>query len=60
IMTVAQDYIVETWQAVSRSEDFEHCCQEVAAGEWGPEGGKTLASLFRRLHSPASMRYGSS
>ncbi|KAG8752158.1 hypothetical protein FRC14_007283 [Serendipita sp. 396] len=58
--TLVQDYIVETWQAVSRSEDFEHCCQEVAAGEWGPEGGKTLASLFRRLHSPASMRYGSS
>ncbi|KAG8812798.1 hypothetical protein FRC17_001812 [Serendipita sp. 399] len=28
-----QDYIVEHWQAVSRNEEFEHCCQEVAAGE---------------------------
>jgi hypothetical protein len=28
-----QDYIVEHWQEVSRGEEFETCCQEVAAGE---------------------------
>ncbi|KIM29080.1 hypothetical protein M408DRAFT_329095 [Serendipita vermifera MAFF 305830] len=49
---MVQDYIVEHWSEVSGSPHFETCCLEVAAGEWGPEGGKTLASLFRRLHSP--------
>lgn len=28
-----QDYIVEHWEEVSRSKEFEACCQEVAAGE---------------------------
>ncbi|CAG7845913.1 SubName: Full=Uncharacterized protein {ECO:0000313/EMBL:CCA77965.1} [Serendipita indica DSM 11827] len=57
---MVQDYVVENWQAVSSSDEFESCCQEVATGEWGTEGGKTLASLFRRLHSPSSIRYAPS
>ncbi|KZT57118.1 hypothetical protein CALCODRAFT_470196 [Calocera cornea HHB12733] len=48
-----EDYIVERWDLVSQQEDFESCCEEVAAGEWGPHGGKTLAALFRRLRSPS-------
>ncbi|KAG5728522.1 hypothetical protein E4T56_gene19522 [Termitomyces sp. T112] len=50
---LVEDYIVEKWDEVSVTEEFERCCQEVAAGEWGPEGGKTLLSIFRRLRSPA-------
>ncbi|KNZ77169.1 hypothetical protein J132_06164 [Termitomyces sp. J132] len=46
---LVEDYIVEKWDEVSVTEEFERCCQEVAAGEWGPEGGKTLLSIFRRL-----------
>lgn len=26
-------------------------------GRWGPEGGKTLMALFRRLRSPSAMGY---
>ncbi|EJT97762.1 hypothetical protein DACRYDRAFT_18333 [Dacryopinax primogenitus] len=48
-----EDYIVEHWDLVSQQDDFESCCEEVAAGEWGPHGGKTLAGLFRRLRSPS-------
>ncbi|KIY49431.1 hypothetical protein FISHEDRAFT_41134, partial [Fistulina hepatica ATCC 64428] len=47
-----QEYVVEKWDEVSVCDQFENCCQEVAAGEWGVDGGKTLASLFRRLRSP--------
>ncbi|KAI0089090.1 hypothetical protein BDY19DRAFT_993323 [Irpex rosettiformis] len=50
-----EDYVVDKWDEVSVSADFEQCCQEVAAGEWGPEGGKTLMALFRRLRSPLSV-----
>ena len=28
-----QDYVVEKWDEVSVSEEFEVCCQEVAGGE---------------------------
>ncbi|KAG9093836.1 hypothetical protein FS749_013642 [Ceratobasidium sp. UAMH 11750] len=51
------DYVVDAWDEVARSEEFEGCCREVAAGEWGTDGGKTLAELFRRLQSPSSARY---
>ncbi|KAH9938643.1 uncharacterized protein B0H18DRAFT_968149 [Fomitopsis serialis] len=47
-----EDYVVDKWEEVSVSEEFERCCEEVAGGEWGPEGGKTLMALFRRLRSP--------
>jgi len=50
--TLIQDYVVDNWTEVSESGEFEQCCKEVAAGEWGPEGGKTLMSVFRRLKSP--------
>ncbi|KAI0346826.1 hypothetical protein BDW22DRAFT_1351109 [Trametopsis cervina] len=49
---LVEDYVVDKWDEVSVSTEFEQCCQEVAAGEWGPEGGKTLMALFRRLRSP--------
>ncbi|KAJ7653478.1 hypothetical protein B0H17DRAFT_1100681 [Mycena rosella] len=48
---------VEKWEEVSVSDEFEQCCQEVSAGEWGHEGGKTLMALFRRLRSPSAMGY---
>ncbi|KAL0567176.1 hypothetical protein V5O48_014826 [Marasmius crinis-equi] len=54
---MVEDYIVEKWDEVAVSEEFERCCEEVAAGEWGPEGGKTLMALFRRLRSPGPMLY---
>lgn len=47
-----EDYVVEKWDEVSVSEEFEQCCQEVAAGEWGADGGRTLTSIFRRLRAP--------
>ncbi|KAF8076622.1 hypothetical protein FPV67DRAFT_1472097, partial [Lyophyllum atratum] len=50
--SLVEDYVVEKWDEVSVSEEFEQCCEEVAAGEWGSEGGKTLMSIFRRLRSP--------
>ncbi|TDL29223.1 hypothetical protein BD410DRAFT_709231 [Rickenella mellea] len=51
---LVEDYVVEHWDEVSASDDFDKCCQEVAAGEWGLDGGKTLVMLFRRLRSPTS------
>ena len=30
---VIQDFVVDRWDEVSLSEEFEHCCKEVAAGE---------------------------
>ncbi|CAE6436993.1 unnamed protein product [Rhizoctonia solani] len=56
--TLIEDYVVNSWDEVSRSEEFETCCREIAAGEWGIEGGMTLTELFRRLQSPTSTRYG--
>ncbi|KDN36028.1 hypothetical protein RSAG8_11114, partial [Rhizoctonia solani AG-8 WAC10335] len=56
--TLIEDYVVNTWDEVSRSEEFETCCREIAAGEWGIDGGVTLTELFRRLQSPTSTRYG--
>ncbi|KAJ7752762.1 hypothetical protein DFH07DRAFT_1031354 [Mycena maculata] len=55
LRTLVEDYVVEKWEEVSVSDEFEQCCQEVSAGEWGPEGGKTLMALFRRLRSPSAM-----
>ncbi|KAL6305831.1 hypothetical protein BKA93DRAFT_730440 [Sparassis latifolia] len=58
--SLVEDYVVEKWDEVSVSDEFERCCQEVAAGEWGPEGGTTLMALFRRLRSPNAMAYARS
>ncbi|KAK7054185.1 BTB domain-containing protein [Favolaschia claudopus] len=57
LRTLVEDYVVDKWDEVSVSQEFEQCCQEVSAGEWGPEGGKTLMALFRRLRSPSAMGY---
>lgn len=54
---LVQDYAVEKWEEVSMSAEFERCCDEVAAGDWGTEGGKTLMALFRRLRSPNSVTF---
>ena len=75
IPALSQDFVVEKWDEVSASAEFEQCCKEVAAGEyvmaiaspyprkasllildfrWGPAGGTTLMSVFRRLRSPAT------
>jgi len=55
--TLVEDYVVDKWDDVSISAEFEQCCQEVAGGEWGTEGGKTMMALFRRLRSPSSTSY---
>ncbi|KAI0068720.1 hypothetical protein BV25DRAFT_1791142 [Artomyces pyxidatus] len=55
--SLVEDYVVEKWDEVSVSEEFERGCEEVAAGEWGAEGGKTLMALFRRLRSPGTLSY---
>ncbi|KAJ6490316.1 hypothetical protein C8R47DRAFT_1124207 [Mycena vitilis] len=57
LRTLVEDYVVEKWDEVSVSQEFEQCCQEVSSGEWGAEGGKTLMALFRRLRSPSAMGY---
>jgi hypothetical protein len=31
--TLIEDYVVNAWDEVSRSEEFETCCREIAAGE---------------------------
>lgn len=54
---LVQDYAVEKWEEVSMSAEFERCCDEVAAGDWGTEGGKTLMALFRRLRSPNAVTF---
>lgn len=55
--SLIEDYVVEKWEEVSVSGEFERCCEEVASGEWGPDGGKTLMTLFRRLRSPTAFPY---
>ncbi|KAJ4479314.1 hypothetical protein J3R30DRAFT_3477488 [Lentinula aciculospora] len=60
LKTLVEDYVVDKWDEVSVSEGFEVCCQEVAAGEWGPEGGITLMAIFRRLRSPTTIMYARS
>lgn len=44
-----QNYISHHWQEVSRSEEFEYCCDQVSMGEWGPQAGRALASLMRKV-----------
>ncbi|OCH94348.1 hypothetical protein OBBRIDRAFT_723203 [Obba rivulosa] len=58
--SMVEDFVVEKWEDVSVSEEFEQCCEEVASGEWGPEGGRTLMALFRRLRSPNAMPFARS
>ncbi|EMD40932.1 hypothetical protein CERSUDRAFT_80584 [Gelatoporia subvermispora B] len=55
--SLVEDYVVDKWEDVSVSDEFEQCCEEVASGEWGPEGGRTLMALFRRLRSPNAMAF---
>jgi hypothetical protein len=43
-MQHTQDYVVEKWEDVSVSEEFERCCQEIAAGEY-----VTILSLLSKL-----------
>lgn len=57
LRALVENFVVERWDEVSVSDEFELCCQEVAAGEWGIEGGKTLTALFRRLRPPNTASY---
>ncbi|KAH8830411.1 hypothetical protein DL96DRAFT_1592760 [Flagelloscypha sp. PMI_526] len=52
LRALVEDYVVQQWDEVSNSSEFERCLEEISAGEWGPEGGKVLTRLFRRLRSP--------
>ncbi|KIY69745.1 hypothetical protein CYLTODRAFT_372187 [Cylindrobasidium torrendii FP15055 ss-10] len=54
---LVENYVVDKWEEVNASAEFERCCQEVSAGEWGPEGGQTMLNLFRRLRSPSMLGY---
>lgn len=49
-----EDYVIEKWDEVSISEEFERCCQEVAAGEY-------VHRLLLRGHKLiyVSLRWGS-
>lgn len=31
---LVEDFVVERWDEVSAGDDFDRCCQEVAAGEY--------------------------
>jgi len=44
-----KNYIAYHWHEVSRTEEFEYCCDQVSTGEWGPQAGRALASLMRKL-----------
>jgi len=55
--SLVEDFVVDRWSEVQASEEFERGCAEVAAGEWGADGGKTLMALLRRLRSPAPATY---
>lgn len=47
--TTARSNTVQHWHDVSSSAEFELCCDQVSAGEWGPSAGRALASLMRNL-----------
>ncbi|KAK0525628.1 hypothetical protein OC835_005554 [Tilletia horrida] len=46
-------YVYEHWEEVSHTEEFERCCDEVGAGEWGAEAGRSLRIFMQSLLSPA-------
>ncbi|PWN48571.1 hypothetical protein IE53DRAFT_389208 [Violaceomyces palustris] len=48
-------YVYENWEAVSSTEEFERCCDEFSAGEWGLEAGKAMRIFMRSLVSPARL-----
>ncbi|KAG2013805.1 hypothetical protein CC2G_010676 [Coprinopsis cinerea AmutBmut pab1-1] len=52
---LVEDYVIDKWDEVAGSDEFEQCCKEIAAGEWGSDGGQTLMSVFRRLRSPSTL-----
>ncbi|KAF9569002.1 hypothetical protein CPC08DRAFT_624509 [Agrocybe pediades] len=54
--SLIEDFVIERWEEVHVTAEFEHCLGEVSAGEWGPDGGNTLVSVFRRLRSPSSYK----
>ncbi|KAN0064205.1 hypothetical protein ACQY0O_003372 [Thecaphora frezii] len=46
-------YVYAHWENVANSDEFERCCDEVSAGEWGPEAGKAVRLFMKSLVSPA-------
>ncbi|WFD31835.1 hypothetical protein MSPP1_002875 [Malassezia sp. CBS 17886] len=51
LQTAIQNFIFQNWHAVASSPEFEHCCDQVSAGEWGPTAGRALASLMRNMRN---------
>lgn len=41
--------VLEQWKEVSKSDEFERCCDEVSSGEWGADAGRALRALMRAL-----------
>ncbi|KAL9939482.1 hypothetical protein V8E36_001299 [Tilletia maclaganii] len=52
-------YVYEHWEEVSHTEEFERCCDEVGAGEWGAEAGRALRIFMQSLLSPARLLFAS-
>ncbi|CAO1636935.1 unnamed protein product [Sympodiomycopsis kandeliae] len=49
-----QKYVLENWENVQSTREFERCCDEVSEGEWGLDAGRALRSFMRSLTSPTS------
>lgn len=45
------NFALVNWASVSASADFERCCDEVSAGEWGADAGAALRGFMRALAS---------
>lgn len=56
IQKAIQEYIVQNWNDVSSSPEFEYCCDQVSTGEWGPLAGRALLSLMRQLRHTSVSR----
>ncbi|KDN46488.1 hypothetical protein K437DRAFT_294317 [Tilletiaria anomala UBC 951] len=51
-----KEYVYFHWAAVSATQEFEQCCDEVSTGEWGVDAGRSLRSFMRSLVSPYGTR----
>ncbi|UZJ51154.1 hypothetical protein CBS101457_000474 [Exobasidium rhododendri] len=49
-------YVLDRWELVSQTSEFERCCDEVSAGDWGVEAGRALRVFMRSLLSPSRAR----
>ncbi|PWN18839.1 hypothetical protein BCV69DRAFT_300991 [Microstroma glucosiphilum] len=49
-----EKFVLENAQGVLGSKEFKRCCDEVSAGEWGIDAGRTLRSLMRSMMASSS------